>query len=71
VTSHHPDRAGSRRDPGHGQGFEVAPGRPFRDLELLGQGGRRHPPPGLEDKEGSHEAIGPHPLIMTLKLARR
>ena len=58
-------------DTGHGQAFEVPPGRPLGDLELLGQLGRRHPAPGLEEEEGSHETVGTHATSIPRKPDRR
>ena len=60
---------GVDRDAGLGEGLDVAVDRPNRDLELLGQLGRRHPAAGLEEEQDIDEAGGAHvqsiPRFMT------
>ena len=58
---------GVHRDPGRGQRLQVAAGGGNRHLQLAGQFGGGHPPPGLHEQEGGDEAVGAHVSILRHK----
>ena len=61
---------GVDRQARHAEGLEVAARRPFRDLQLFGDLGRRHLAAGLQEQEDGDETVGPHGRIFPKKPAR-